>query len=326
MTGAVREIQPGLWRVRLPFHLELDHVNIHVARINGGYMVIDAGYGSEESWAVLEAAFNELGVAFSGIHTVLFTHTHPDHIGLASRILERSGARLLMHEDEDRQLRKMSESGRPERLFRRLVSWGAPEEFIADISQSFFAVRQTFQELRPHAHVNEGDRIGPWRLIVTPGHSPGHTCLYDDAARLLISGDHVLSKITPHVGWMAETDALGNYLASLERIASVDAARISPSHGDVFEGLAERAREIAAHHEWRCCVILKALGGDSLTPHELVARVWPKRLSPFQHRFALYELMSHLAYMEPRGRAECVSEGPLRWRATDSGNLSSVGA
>ena len=96
-------------------------------------------------------------------------------------------------------------------------------------------------------------------------------------------------------------DVLADYLESLQRIATLDAATVHPSHGDEFTHLAERTREMARHHQWRCQTIRQAIEDGARTAHAVVERLWQQRLSPFQHRFALFEVMAHIEHMRRRG-------------------------
>ncbi len=292
-------------RIRLPFHLELDHVNVFLVPDGAGWILVDAGFGTDECFAALEKGLETHGVAWREIQTLLVTHCHPDHIGLASRILDKSGAQLLMHTAERDFLDFISDIvDHPEILDGRMRSWGTPAEMVERISGTFRAVRQNFRHLKPDRLLQGGETIGPLETIWTPGHAPGHLCLYMPRERVLVSGDHVLKKITPHVAWVEGRDVLGEYLDSLERIATYDVETIHPSHGDPFGDLRERTREIALHHAWRCNTIRQAAQDGAQSPHDVVLRVWQDRLSPFQHRFALFEVMAHVEYMRRRGSFE----------------------
>lgn len=298
------ELAPGFWRIRLPFHLELNHVNVYLVRLAEGWMMVDAGFGNDESWAALDAAVRSIGVTWRDVKKVAITHTHPDHWGLAPRILHESGgAWLAMHSIEAGNLRRLAEAVRkPSVLDKRLRSWGTPENHIARITGAFLDVRQRFDAVEADQVFEGGETIatealGELRVVFTPGHAPGHICLYSERDGWLIAGDHVLPKITPHVAWMSERNALADFHASLDAVAALGARMVAPGHGDPFPDLAERAVEIKRHHESRCNKIAEALEGGAATPHEVVAVLWPKALSPFNYRFAIYEVMAHIKYM-----------------------------
>lgn len=284
-------------RIQLPFHYELKHVYVHLLRWEDGWMLIDTGFGAEPSWDALAAALREHGVSWRDIHTVVLTHGHPDHMGNAPRVLELSGARLWMHPREQEYLRMISG---PPRRNGHLVAWGAPGEMVARVAEAAAETGQYFRPLIPDVPIEDGMAVGPFTAVWTPGHARGHVCLWDPARRLLIAGDHVLPKITPHVGWVAEEDSLADFLRSLDRVTTLGAAQTLPSHGDPIANLPARCREIAAHHQERIAGIRQAQGEGARTTHEIVAALWKregKPLSPFQYLFAMYEIAAHLRHM-----------------------------
>lgn len=298
------EVVPGLWRIRLPFHLELNHVNVYLVRLVADeWMMIDTGFGNSDSWDALQAGLGETGVTWRQIRRLFITHTHPDHWGLAPKILSESEANLSMHTIEAANLRRLAESvAKPSVLDKRLRSWGTPEDQILRITGAFLEIRQRFDAIEANevfagGETIETEALGALRTVFTPGHSPGHLCLYSERERLLISGDHVLPKITPHISWMSEADALADFRAALDKVGALAVDTVVSGHGDPFQDLAGRVAEIKRHHDSRCRKIETALAGGPVTPHQIVTILWPKLLSPFNYRFAIYEVMAHLKFM-----------------------------
>jgi glyoxylase-like metal-dependent hydrolase (beta-lactamase superfamily II) len=134
-------------------------------------------------------------------------------------------------------------------------------------------------------------------LIATPGHSPGHICLHFPRHRAFISGDHIIEGITPNIGYSPGHDALGEYLESLNRVSAMDFDLIVPSHGAPFRGHREWIAATRNHHAKRCAEIEAALPA---TPAELVSRLWPRELTAFHYRFAVFEVLAHLEHMKRR--------------------------
>ncbi|MBM3814765.1 MAG: MBL fold metallo-hydrolase [Acidimicrobiia bacterium] len=316
MQDSVAEICPGLWRIRLPFSFELNHVNVHLVRLDDGYLLIDCGIHSEDCFHVLEASLRRLGIAWNQIRVLFITHGHPDHVGLAPRVLELSRARVLIHRVELAHLDTIAHLvENPHSLDHQLRAWGVPADQVDAITHAFTGVRRSFQKLG-HAETLEGGEllytaIGPLETVWTPGHSPGHLCLLASDRRLLISGDHVLPTITPNIAWMPGADPLADYLNSLRRVENLPVDSVLPSHGDPFPGLLSRVRETAAHHDARCGRILEALHNGPRSPFQIAGFLWGNRLSSFQQRFALFEVMAHLVYMENRYRARQVAIDPV---------------
>ena len=318
MPDHIAEIAAGLWRIRLPFNYELNHVNVHLVRLPEGYMLADCGIGTEECFQVLEQSLRELGVTWPEICVVFLTHGHPDHVGLAPRVIELSRARVLMHRVELDHLDMIAELvANPALLDERLQGWGVPEEELRAITRAFSGVRESFRKLEAVETLEGGEvlytAIGPLETVWTPGHAPGHLCLYASGRKLLLSGDHVLPTITPNIAWMPEADTLEDYLASLGRVENLDVEMVLPSHGETFTGLRQRVRETAAHHQARCGHILEAMRNGPITPHQIAGSLWGDSLSPFQRRFALFEVMAHLVYMKNNRKARQVESAPVEY-------------
>ena len=287
----------ALHSIRLPFHLELNHVWVHLAACDGGYLMIDAGFGNEASMEALAAGLREAGVAWKDIHTLILTHAHPDHMGLVTQIQELSGARLWMHARDVEFLKRITSERGEENLLR----WGTPAALADRVVEASKSTGKYFRVLTPDRLIEDGDRVGPFTAVWTPGHAPGHLCYFEPGSRTLIAGDHVLPEITPHVSWSEGEDALADFLRSLERVAAMDVAVVVPSHGEVFRDLPGRVAEITEHHRLRCNAVMEALASGARTPHDIVGRLWRQTLSPFQYRFGIYEVMAHLEYLERNG-------------------------
>src|SRR5207237_889638 len=206
-----------------------------------------------------------------------------------------SRARLMLHEADVRLLRDLADHD-ASRAFQHkvLCSAGVSQEAIAGMEDKLEEIRKTFYRIEPDRTLHGGETIetasGSLQVVWTPGHSPGHICLYDAARRVLFSGDHILERISPNIGWMPDHDALGEFLTSLDRIAVIDVDLILPSHGAPIRGHREWVAKTRAHHAERCDLLLSALDGQSKTAAELIPSLWNRHLSPFHYRFALFEL------------------------------------
>ena len=128
--------------------------------------------------------------------------------------------------------------------------------------------------VEPHVLLADGDLVplpGRWlRAVWTPGHTPGHLCLHEETEDVLLTGDHVLPRISPNIGLQphAADPPLAAYLESLKRIAGYDSAEALPAHEYRFHGLADRARMLLAHHDRRCAEVL-AVTGPAGASHRL---------------------------------------------------------
>ena len=316
-------VAPGVHSITLPLPWELQDVNVHVVKLDEGWMLIDSGIGTNACFDVLEKDLQQHGIAWTDIKSVCLTHMHPDHVGLASRILEISGAKLLMHRKEAAYLAEVANgSQHAPWLGHAFSSAGTPDNLRDSVQHSFQQMRRNFRELTPAVVLEGGETIatanGPLEVIWTPGHSPGHICLYSRVHKFLISGDHMLENITPNISWVPDKDTLGDYLSSLEMLVPFDIETVLPSHGKPFVGHARWIRATQDHHEERCGEILKLTRETPQTAHFLVLRMWKKELSPFHYHFAVLEILAHLEHLLRTGRIAMPSAGsmPMLWSAS----------
>jgi len=176
---------------------------------------------------------------------------------------------------------------------------------------------------QPTAKVHGGEKFSAgsrsWEILHTPGHSPGHICVWSAGDRLLCSGDHLLKSISPPVTFERgfERDPMGSYLESLRLVEQLEPALVLPGHGETFTDGAARAAEIAQSKRRRLDRVLAMIQAADHTVTELATDLYPRPLKGAQLHFVMAEILAYLAYLEVRGRAERVRtpEGVFLWRA-----------
>ncbi|MUL42741.1 MBL fold metallo-hydrolase [Streptomonospora sp. PA3] len=328
----VEDLGEGVWSVPVPIPGNpLGYTLVYVLESPRGPVLVDAGWHHEDSWQALTAGLESAGTAVADVRGVVLTHFHPDHSGLAGRVREASGAWIAMHGADAELVRHFARIGadeQRERLIGRTAGAGASAAELEELARTAppFAVPAP-----PDRTLADGELVDlpqrKLRAVWTPGHTPGHICLHLEDADRLFTGDHVLPRITPHIGLYAFDDGddpLGEYLASLSRIAETpDETRILPAHEHRFSGAAERAAEIAAHHEHKLAELAGLLADGDATLWELSARLPWKRgweaMAVAQRRMAAAETAAHVRTLERRGLAVCAdgADGALRWRSAD---------
>jgi glyoxylase-like metal-dependent hydrolase (beta-lactamase superfamily II) len=310
---------PGVHTLTLPMPWELETVNVHLIDLDSGYLLVDSGIGTEECFNALEEGLGKLGIRWRDIRTLLLTHLHPDHIGLSWKILELSGAKLMMHRAEVEYLALVARESRAPFFLEAMRMAGVPQDMQKRMDYALRDVRRNFREHSPDTLLEGGEKIpirgGTLEALWTPGHSPGHVCLYSPEYRYLISGDHILQFITPNIGWHPDSDMLAEYLHSLDKLNPFDIDLILPSHGNAFRGHRERIKETAEHHELRCGQIAGLIQETPMTAYGIVQKIWPKGLTAFHQHFAVFEILAHLEYMQRRGRVEARENEALYWSA-----------
>ncbi len=300
-SETLSEVAPGILRCQLPVNMPgLGHVNAYLLLDDRGATLVDAGVPGETSWNVLMARLADAGLRAGNIHTVVVTHSHPDHFGGAHRLAGEVGAELVTHgawQTRWWQTHRAAACSCGEELpdidpadipssnpWTEPTPWGK-ESFMAgwlrDMpEQGTDPEAAGWLPPEPDRGVADGEtlmRAGrPWRCLYTPGHTLDHLCLHDPETGVLLSGDHVLPTITPHIpGIAGGRDALASYLASLDRVAGLAGVSVVlPAHGNPFSDLAGRVADIEAHHRERLarlCKIAEAIGPATVVAysHEL---------------------------------------------------------
>ena len=325
------QVRPGLWSIGVPIpNNPLGYTLVYVIESDLGPVLVDAGWDDDESWDALVDGFRTIGGDVRDCHGVLVTHFHPDHHGLSGRVREASGAWVAMHEGDAAMAARLSKaaSERPgdeprarsadydDELVSTLLAAGASEDELA-AAPTHSRRRGGGREFRglaaPDRLVADGDRVDVpgWEIdaVWTPGHTPGHLCFHLPSQRLLMSGDHVLPSITPHIGISRHDkgDPLADFLDSLHKIAALEADEILPAHRHRFGDLATRVDAIVRHHHEHLESIEAVLADGPLSLWHIAARLtwnrpWAEYTLPLR-RSAVNETAAHLRYLTRRGRA-----------------------
>ena len=317
MVGDRRQQLAGdLWSIPVPIpNNPLRYVSSYAFASGGGLVLLDTGWAAEESWQALVAGLGSIGASVEDVRGVLVSHMHLDHAGLAGRVREASGAWVAMH-PADRALLASADLGDPERAVALelafLRSLGASADEAAASVGSPAAYRLFTSITLPDRELTDGDLadVPGWRLraVHTPGHTPGHLCFVDEAAQRLFAGDHILPRITPNISVHPVEGArpLANYLESLAKVRDLDVDEIMPAHEWRFRGLAQRADDIAAHHERRLGELLAAVADHpGATSWDLAGYLtWSRSWDQYSGRMrisAVTETAAHVIELVRRG-------------------------
>lgn len=309
LAPAVESVTEGMWSIPVALPRgPLPFVFAYVFATPRGPVVVDPGWDAEESYGSLGDGLIQLGFRVSDLYGVLATHHHRDHSGLASRLRRESGAWIGMHSNDADILARAADRAGPA-LRDELQGAGVPPDdadlIVAKVTERF-PVMAPLTDVRP---IEDGDYadVPGWRIkaLWTPGHTPGHLCFVVESAAVLLSGDHLLPRITPNVsrGSTTSPDPLRQYLASLHRLLADDVPRqVLPAHEWRFANLDDRVGEVREHHASRLREVRRALAPAPMSLWELASamkwfRPWAQ-LDPLARRSALGETRAHLAYLE----------------------------
>lgn len=375
----IDEVAPNVLRIQLPISFPgLGHVNCYVMEDSRGITLVDPGLPGMRTRRHLKKQLAAAGFDIDRVHTVVVTHSHPDHFGQAGTF-RRAGAEIITHrsfrtfldpeaEADDEDLATVVDPGTDDghdshndshshnghgptgcahggaaangrhqpaaegagRAVGPLVDvtpWGGkPYDLPRGRKLKYRLMRlaagRFLSTPAPTRRVDDADvlELGgmPWISVHTPGHTEDHLCLWNPDSGVMISGDHVLPTITPHISGLSESpDPLSQFFESLDRMKTfAGVTAVLPAHGLVFQDLHGRADAISRHHHDRLDQ-LRVAGetiGDGTVEQYMKALFKPRAWGPM----AESETYAHLQHLHLRNQADTNSDGPqLRYRMKD---------
>jgi len=314
----IEEIIPNLYRTEIPLpRSPLKWLNSYIVRGDNRFLIIDTGFNREECLNEMNANLNKLGVDLNKTD-IFLTHLHVDHTGLAGT-LATATSKVYFNEIEKDLINFDFRANHWQKMLDFYVANGFPAEGARRALESHPAQRWSNSRPIEYSIVRDGDSIDignfHFRCISTPGHSPGHTCLYEAAQKILVAGDLILFDITPNIAfWLEMDDALGEYLASLEKVNALDAKIVLTGHRRLVHDHRLRIKELQEHHRQRLNEVLAALkDGEKnvlqITPlihWNLNVESW-EAFPPPQKWFAFGEALAHVRYLEVRGKIKRIT-------------------
>ena len=328
----VEQVRPGLWSIPVPLpNNPLRYVLVYVLELDGGGVaIVDAGWNTDEAWGALTAGLATAGGSMADVEAVLVTHIHPDHYGLAGRVREASGAWIGLHPEDAVMLksRYVDTDDLLEAMTSVLTLSGVPDEKLPDLALASMVIKSMVTMAEPDVLFEDQKEIElrGWRLrtIWTPGHSPGHVCFHSADRRLLLSGDHILPRITPNISVHAQqfSNPLGDYLESLAKVRDLGTDEVLPAHEYRFADLGSRIDELTAHHADRLDEIVEDLRAHpGSTAWQITLRMhWSRPwddIEPFMQRQANGETLAHCVLLELHDRVRRVGDAPALFFAVD---------
>jgi glyoxylase-like metal-dependent hydrolase (beta-lactamase superfamily II) len=317
MESKVREVAPGIYQIYLPLPMRPSIVNVYLVRGGDEWALIDTGMHTEESMATFKAALAEVGCPPSAVRKLVCTHHHPDHFGTSRAYKELTGAEVYLNPLEVPRVERMQSSTPLPEAMAFFRSHGVPAPDSPDGQPTpgrYFGT--TYAPVLPDHPLHDGDtvRVGDRELQVvwTPGHTAGHCCFYFPADKVLIVGDHLLPKITPHVGvfYFGPDNPLRDFLDSQQKVQQFEVDLVLPAHGAVFKDHRHRAQQIIQHHKYRLQAMHDTVKGHARTAYEVAMENFdfgPDR-PYFQLLAATFETLAHLHLLMYDGKVRRLEE------------------
>ena len=322
--GRGERILPGVWRLRLPLPWPgIPHCNAWAVAAGDGVVLFDCGLHEPGSLAQLERAMAQVDLRLEDVRLLVCTHAHSDHYGQAASVVDASGCELWMHPDDDHMRAAVDspDEVRARRLEVALQS-GVPVQPLREWSASARSRGSGIARLvEPDRELVAGvvveTDLGAWTVVETPGHAPSHVCLHQPERRLLISGDHLLGRVSLYYDYGWTPDPVGEFLSSLDRVQALDARLCLAGHARTFA-------DVDAHIDANRALVSERLERvrravvehGPLTAYETVPLLYGQELTGMTAGWWLPETLCYLRHLEVAGlvrRAGGVE--PERWVA-----------
>ena len=316
-VGEAAEVAEGVYELKVPVPFPLVFVSVYLVEGDDGWTIIDTGYDYPEGREVWESGARQVGLDLDrDVGRIVVTHFHPDHLGLARWLQERSGAPVYMLEGEIQHSREVWNNPDHASFAGHLVSGGMDRTLAERAAAQMRAKLSLPGEVLPLQEGKIELGAGAARVLHAPGHADYQVMLYDEGRKILFSADHVMLEITPNIGLWPDTKGrpLARYLESLSSLRGLDADLVLPGHGPLFHDFDGRVDELLLHHEERLDLMQRALGDEPRTPFAVSRELFRYTLSLYERCFALAETLAHLEYLVSEGRAERVEDGHVAFR------------
>jgi len=320
--GRGERVLPGVYRLRLPLPWPgVPHCNAWAVRAGAGFVLFDTGMHQPDSLANLERALEMCSLRLEDTSLIVCTHAHSDHCGQAPVIAQRAGCDIWMHPSHAL-LDSMVED--PDAVFARRLEVARQSGVPAEPLQRYAAERRSRKtgfagEIKPARDLVQGvavaTDIGEWQVHETPGHSPSHVCLFEPKRRLLISGDHLLGRISLYFEYGNSPDPVGEFLHSLDVVQQLGARLCLPGHGRTFADVHAHIQANRRLVGERLDTVAQALDGTEPTPFEVVPHVYGDALSPANAHWLLSKTLAYLTHLEALGKARRIPGEVERWTA-----------
>jgi glyoxylase-like metal-dependent hydrolase (beta-lactamase superfamily II) len=324
----VSEVAPGVFRLVLPLGIHgIPSVNGYVIADAHAATLVDCGIWTGEAEGrgtrALEDGLSACGFSLTQVGRLIITHAHIDHYGIAGEVARHSGADVWMHQLTSLDIAKYRDPeaavSRREQMLADHGMYGAELEGASTGLRDWMPVMPSIAE--PTTWLRGGERFTArrraWEVIHTPGHSPGHVCLWSAADGILLSGDHLLPGISSPVTFEHGfgRDPMGSYLDSLRRVAALAPALVLPGHGDPFPDGGRRAAAVERVKRRRLEKVWHIIEAEALPVTGIAERMFGRRLSGSAQHFAMAEVLAFLAYYDVRRQAQQLRgpDGVFRW-------------
>lgn len=319
----IEKITDDFFSIKIPLpDTPLKNLNSVVIKGGNRNLIIDTGLNHDQCYNAMMAGLKELNVDLKKTD-FLITHLHADHFGLLSR-LATSESHVYFNRPEA----ELIESWQGwDEMLNFAGNNGFPKEKLKKALESHPGFKHASKWIPSMEMLQDNDQINIGRYslgcIETPGHTPGHICLFEPENKIFIAGDHILGDITPNIQcWAEEQNMLKDYFQSLDKVYDLNVDTVIPGHRSIFTDFRKRIDELKSHHRQRLEEVKEIISKKPLNGFETASHMtWAIKADSWddfpiaQQWFAAGEAIAHLQYLEKENQIEKIdTNGIFNWQ------------
>ncbi|MFX1340878.1 MAG: MBL fold metallo-hydrolase [Promethearchaeota archaeon] len=325
----INEIE-NVYQIKITVPWAVKYVCVYIFKIDDSYVMFDAGLDMGNWPKLFFSALDKIGISMKEIDYCFISHEHTDHTGLMRQckrinpniqiMMSEAAHETLKWETDPENYKDLVQSAKE--MVQQVIKYGMDENKGKRLIDWFTMWPKLRKYIEPDKLLHDGDEISfktnKLKVIWTPGHALGHICVFNNNKRYLFSGDHILSRITPHIGnflvnpELSEKydfeDILKHYLHSLDRIDELNPKIIFPAHQEIIYDPHKRIQEIKSHHDRRLSEISSVIKDNPLTPYKISLLHFGNDLDEMNSFLALSEVMGHLIYLENKNQVKRIEK------------------
>ncbi len=325
-VGQVTRLTDRVHVLSLPMRFHPGHVNAYILEDDDGLTLVDTGNVGPDNQALWQQVLDS-PLARHGVKRLLLTHGHPDHCGLAQWLCETTGAELWLTAPELDAIRRLWRGTPLNYHLARpfFLQWGLPEEHFPSVQRLLDSFRYGTSDLENLTIrlIDDGDILTlagqSWQVKCGYGHTPSNATLWQRDSGLLITGDHLLPRISPNISiwWGSSDNPLGEYLDSIQTFHGMGDVVGLPSHGTTFGDLDARIAMLTRFHHKRLQRALAFCRDEPRTAYECIHATLGKIDSGHMVALIAGQAFAILAFLEQAGLVRKVTEDVFRFQTVE---------
>lgn len=319
--GILRQ-EDDYYIIRQPMPYPPGESNSYLIKTNDGWAVLDVGVDIPGTRQIWEQALYEVGISFENINYIYITHCHPDHLGAAAWLQQKSEAPVYMLEEEIRRAEKyFFIEGDIEDCYRQIIenkvlkSGFAPELLTGLVKvwhEEVIALSPRPEVILPLNKDQKIDLAGEkFEIIRSSAHADGQYILWSEKRSHIFSADSIGTQVYLYFyDWPNSElkNPLADLFHSIDILKELGDVKLFPGHGNTFSNLNFYLQALQERHEKMLDKILR-LVDHAMSPAEIYPQMYKLVDYVHLHRVVMGETLGYLKYLTNQGKMITCDDG-----------------